>query len=73
MRVLIHRTSPYAAPTDPGPGAVVAAHGDVFAVAAGDGRILRILEIQPEGRRVMQAREFLNGHKLSPGTALGAG
>jgi methionyl-tRNA formyltransferase len=73
MRVLIHRTSAEDARTEAGPGVVVEAHGDVFAVAAGDGRILRILEIQPEGRRVMQAREFLNGRKLSPGTVLGAG
>ena len=72
-RVVIHRTRLDAARTGHGPGAVVEAHGDVLTVAAGDGAILRILELQPEGRRVMQAREFLNGRPLSPGVVLGAG
>jgi methionyl-tRNA formyltransferase len=35
-------------------------------VATGDG-VLRILELQPEGKRVMTAREFLAGHVVRPG------
>jgi hypothetical protein len=31
-------------------------------VACGDGTELAILELQPEGRRIMTAREFLAGH-----------
>jgi methionyl-tRNA formyltransferase len=72
-RVLIHRSMVDDARTDAAPGTVVEARGDVLAVAAGDGAILRILAIQPEGRRVMQVREFLSGRKLSPGMSLGTG
>lgn len=43
------------------PGTVVRAHGDDLVIACGDGTALRVLEIQPEGRRTMTAREFLAG------------
>ena len=46
------------------------AMGGVLAVAGGDGRVLRILEIQPEGKRVMAARDFLAGRRVEPGTHL---
>jgi methionyl-tRNA formyltransferase len=72
IRTLIHRTRIEDSRTDASPGVVVEAYGDVLAVAAGDGGVLRILVLQPEGRRVMQAREFLTGRTLSPGIALGA-
>jgi methionyl-tRNA formyltransferase len=51
------------------PGAVVAACREGIDVAAGDGRV-RILELQPPGRRVMSARDFLNARDLS-GVVLG--
>ena len=47
------------------PGTVLAAHG-VFDVACGTG-VLRLLEVQPEGKRRMTAAEFLSGHRLSEG------
>ena len=50
-------------------GAVVAVSRDGIDVATGDGR-LRILELQPPGRRVMSARDFLNARDLS-GVLLG--
>jgi len=49
----------------------VQAGGDVLAVAAGDGSVLQVLVIQPEGRRAMTVREFLSGRALRPGTLLG--
>ena len=73
VRLLIHRTGVDDARRDAAPGTVVEARGDGLAVAAGDGAILRILEIQPEGRRVMHVREFLSGRKLSPGISFGSG
>jgi methionyl-tRNA formyltransferase len=49
------------------PGVIVEARGDSLVVACGAGTTLRILEIQPEGRRPMTAREFLAGRRLAPG------
>jgi methionyl-tRNA formyltransferase len=48
------------------PGTILAARGDVLAVAAGSG-VLDIVELQAEGRRPMDTREFLAGHRLTPG------
>jgi methionyl-tRNA formyltransferase len=53
------------APGSGQPGTVLAARG-VLEVACGDGA-LRLLEVQPEGRRRMSAPEFLSGHPLRPG------
>jgi methionyl-tRNA formyltransferase len=63
-RVLIHRTelTPGVSSDRPG-GSILHAAGDDLSVVAGDGAILRILELQPEGRRVMRAREFLAGRQ----------
>ena len=44
------------------PGTVLRARGDELIVACGGATTLRILELQPEGRRTMSAREFLAGH-----------
>jgi methionyl-tRNA formyltransferase len=49
----------------------VEADGDVLAVAAGDGSVLQLLVIQPEGRRAMTVREFLSGRALRSGAPLG--
>ena len=71
VRVLIHRTAVAESRSDDAPGTVIESRGDVLAAAAGDGSVVRILEIQPEGRRVMHAREFLSGRTLAPGVAFG--
>ena len=49
------------------PGSVVRAEGDEILVACGGGTALRVLEIQPEGRRTVTAREFLAGHRVAEG------
>jgi len=66
-RYVIRRTSVGADTTSEPPGTIVEAHGERVAVAAGGGTVVRILEIQPEGRRSMTARDFLAGHHLLPG------
>ena len=66
-RYLLHRTQRTGEHTDALPGTVVAAAGDRLEIAAGDGERLRVLEIQPEGRRAMSARDFLAGHRIPPG------
>lgn len=67
-RCLLHRTQPAEASSGAPAGTIVQASGGVIAIAAGDGRLLRILDLQPEGRRVMSAREFLAGRRLEAGT-----
>jgi len=73
-RVVLRRTVanlapgelPYADPA-PQPGTIVAATKDELIVACGSQTLLRILEIQPEGRRTMTARELLAGHRIAEG------
>jgi methionyl-tRNA formyltransferase len=48
------------------PGEVVEATADRLIVATGAGAV-RLREIQPEGKRPMNAREFLAGHRLGTG------
>jgi methionyl-tRNA formyltransferase len=48
------------------PGEVVEATADRLIVATGAGAVC-LLEIQPEGKRPMNAREFLAGHRLGTG------
>ena len=66
-RVVLRKTTIDLAPPNGGcadlpPGTIARAHGDEFLVACGEGTALRILDIQPEGRRTMTARDFLAGH-----------
>jgi methionyl-tRNA formyltransferase len=68
-RCLIHRTTVAGEATEAPAGTIVHAEGETLAVATGDG-VIQILQIQPEGRRLMTAREFLSGHKTTPGTRL---
>jgi methionyl-tRNA formyltransferase len=67
VRVLVHRTALTDDVSDAPGGTVVQASGDTLAVAAGDGRVLRIVSLQPEGRRVMSARDFLASRRIEPG------
>ncbi len=53
------------------PGAVCEIAKESFIVACGEGSRLGITEVQPAGKRVMSARDFLNGARLSIGTRLG--
>jgi methionyl-tRNA formyltransferase len=66
-RYIVLRTSPepLRASTER-PGTVLEATGDRLTVAAGTG-VVHVREIQAEGRRPMDARQFLTGHRLSPG------
>ena len=65
-RLQILRTSVTDLATDARhPGDVVEAHGDRLLIAAGDGVALRVLVVQPAGRRAMDARDFLAGHRVA--------
>ena len=66
-RFLLHRTGRTGDRSQAVPGTIVEAAGDRLEVVAGDGEVLRILQLQPEGRRVMTAREFLAGRAVQAG------
>ena len=70
VRCLIHRTQVVSEPTGAAPGTIAQASNGVLAVACGDGRLLRILELQPEGKRPMSARDFLAGRRVEVGAPL---
>jgi len=50
---------------------IVEAAGDRLVVGTGSG-LLRLTELQAEGRRPMSARDFLAGHRLAIGDRLAA-
>ncbi|HEY2847332.1 MAG TPA: hypothetical protein VGI80_05890, partial [Pyrinomonadaceae bacterium] len=52
------------------PGEVVKGEGDELLIAAGDG-LLRLIELQPEGKRRLPVRDYLNGAKLTIGEKFG--
>ena len=56
---------------DRAPGQVIAAHGEDLLIKAGKGTALRILELQPESKRRMPVRDFLNGSHLQVGESFG--
>ncbi len=68
IRCLIHQTRVEEAP-QAAPGTVLRAEGDHLLVGTGEGA-LRILKIQAEGRKPVTPREFLSGHRVTPGTRL---
>jgi methionyl-tRNA formyltransferase len=71
-RIVIHQARPSesAERSEALPGTVVAA-GQMITVACGDGHALDLLQLQPEGRRVMPAREFVAGHGRLTGQMFG--
>lgn len=71
-RFVLHRTELLDETTTAAPRTIVSASGDRLAIAAGDGRLLRVRQIQPEGRRAMTPRDLLAGRPIAPGTRLDA-
>jgi len=47
------------------------AHADCLDIACGGGSLYRVLEVQPEGKKVMAAEAFLRGNPLRPGQTFG--
>ena len=64
--VKIHRTAVGEA-TDAPAGAVVTADKTGLSIACGDGKCLRILELQGEGGKRMAAADYLRGHPVPLG------
>jgi methionyl-tRNA formyltransferase len=53
------------------PGTVISAQGDDLTVTCGEQTALRLLELQPEAKRRMSVRDFLNGTHLKIGDRFG--
>jgi methionyl-tRNA formyltransferase len=66
QRLVIRRASVHTdeREMEAGAGEIVKAQGDELIVACGDATELRLHEIQPEGKRRMQVRDFLNGVRV---------
>ena len=70
--LIVWKAEPVVLETNDGPpGEVIAAHGDELAVKCGEQTALRLIEVQPEAKRRMTARDFLNGLHLKVGDRLG--
>ncbi|HEX8147357.1 MAG TPA: methionyl-tRNA formyltransferase [Pyrinomonadaceae bacterium] len=52
-------------------GALVVARGDDLFVACGGETTLKLLEVQPEGKQRVRARDFINGSRVQAGEKLG--
>lgn len=52
-------------------GTLVAARGDDLVVACGGETTLKLLEVQPEGKQRLRARDFINGSRVQAGESLG--
>ena len=57
--------------TDQPPGTVLLADKKGLRIACGDGGVLEILELQPDGKKAMSAAAFLMGHPIQTGTLIG--
>jgi methionyl-tRNA formyltransferase len=64
----IHRAIAAQRTREAPPGTILSASAEGLEVACAEGS-LRLLEVQPEGRRRMTAAEFLAGRRISLGTA----
>lgn len=62
--VKLHRSALPDRTTDARPGTVVAANKQGIDIACGDGRVLRILELQAPGKKRMSAADYLRGHPI---------
>jgi methionyl-tRNA formyltransferase len=65
-RLILLRSSSSTEPADAAPGTVLDTKAGDLVVTAGSGRV-HLLEVQAEGKRPMTAREFLAGHRVTPG------
>lgn len=72
QRLILWKAAPHGnAEQSPGPGEVIAAHGDDLIVSCGGKTALRLLELQLEGKQRLSARDFLNGTHLKIGDRFG--
>jgi len=71
QRLIIWKAIAEASALDALPGEVIFAHGDDLLVKCADETAIRLLEVQPEAKRRMSVRDFLNGTHLKVGDRFG--
>ncbi len=75
LRLILHRATwrPAGPGEDATPGMILGEEGDLskLGVMAGEGTVVEVEELQPEGKRRMPASDFLRGRKPRPGDYLG--
>jgi methionyl-tRNA formyltransferase len=69
LRIILHRVQAIDAASESAPGAIIEASPRLL-VATGQAA-LELLSVQPAGKRVMSAAEFLRGYQLAAGAKLG--
>ena len=55
--------------SDAAPGTVLTVEGDAVSIRCGRG-VLRLLQVQPPGKRPMSAADYAHGYRLTPGETL---
>jgi methionyl-tRNA formyltransferase len=71
QRLIIRRVAVVESPSNIGQaGEIVSVSNDQLQVACGDGQTVSLLEVQPSGKKVMSAAEFLRGYRLKVGQKL---
>lgn len=71
LRLTIWMGNAFAAPRESQHGQILEAHDDRFVVSCGETTTLEVIEVQLEGKRRMNVRDFLNGTSVPVGTLLG--
>jgi methionyl-tRNA formyltransferase len=72
IRLVIHQARVSEQPAaGAAPGTCVSAGAHGITIACGDDRAVDVLQVQPEGRRAMTAREYLAGHGVRAGQRFG--
>lgn len=70
QRLYLWRCRPAEAEAPAVPGKMFSSGRRLF-VACGEGSVLEVLELQPEGKKRMEAGAFLNGHRITESDILG--
>ncbi|HKN85030.1 MAG TPA: methionyl-tRNA formyltransferase [Pyrinomonadaceae bacterium] len=67
----IWRGQPISSSSNAAPGEVIVAQGDDLVVTCGEQTALRLIEVQPEARKRMTARDAINGMHMKVGDRFG--
>jgi len=70
-QLIIWRAQSVSSVSEAVPGEVITADGDALIVGCGDATALRLIEVQPEARKRMRGRDFLNGTHIKVGDRFG--